>query len=650
MRINKIHLENFRKFDSLTVEFHEDVAKIFGKNAAGKSTIYDAFLWCAFGISKEGHSNSLWMKPVRNGHLVPNAVVSVTVETDKDTFKRVQTEKRKNGEVVSHKTEYFINGDKVSKQAYDSVVSEKIGNVDRYKVFSRPGAIMDLPAKDRRDIILFGIDDDVLNLQEKIEEIDVEIDNAREKYKELQIRFDENERNLPDNFESVESLKKKQKELSKEIEEITDKISESERSIANDLLEWERKKANLEKEIDSLKSKYRETQSERQSAILIETKSLKEKISTEKEKARADYEILVEKYNRERDAVFSAKQKKSQLENELERIKSEAERKKAEYENVKEEYERVKSEQFSDTKCPTCGREWDKNKLDKMLSDFEKSKQERLDKIKAIATELKAEVENLRTLYKSKKEEIENISIPEEPESPKYEEPETIKEIESKIAELEKKLETVKGDDKILKQIEDKKKELDEHSKHMPQSSTANTSELRERRVEIKRLLSEIEDKIIESSKAEEKIKRHEELKKEVSENADKIEKLKQKRQQILNEILEAAESLEEKINANFKYVKWKLYKVNMSGTITPVCDAYVDGVKYEYLNTAMKINAGIDIVAGLSKQHNIFMPLFVDNAESVESVLETENQQIHLIFKKGVNKLRIEGGTIIEG
>ena len=42
MRIEKMQIKNFRKFEELTIEFKPQINIIAGNNAAGKSTILEA--------------------------------------------------------------------------------------------------------------------------------------------------------------------------------------------------------------------------------------------------------------------------------------------------------------------------------------------------------------------------------------------------------------------------------------------------------------------------------------------------------------------------------------------------------------------------------------------------------------------------------
>jgi hypothetical protein len=48
-----------------------------------------------------------------------------------------------------------------------------------------------------------------------------------------------------------------------------------------------------------------------------------------------------------------------------------------------------------------------------------------------------------------------------------------------------------------------------------------------------------------------------------------------------------------------------------------------------------MKINAGMDIIATLSKAKNVYAPIFIDNRESVNNLTEVQSQIINLVVTK---------------
>lgn len=82
-------------------------------------------------------------------------------------------------------------------------------------------------------------------------------------------------------------------------------------------------------------------------------------------------------------------------------------------------------------------------------------------------------------------------------------------------------------------------------------------------------------------------------------------------------------------INAHFKTVRWKLFEEQKNGGLRDICEATVGGVSYATLNTAAKINAGLDIITAFSAALGVTVPVFLDNRESVTEILPTPGTQI---------------------
>ena len=83
--INSISLQNFKGIRDLTVNFGERQTTISGRNASGKTTIFDAFTWCLFGKDSQGRSDTtnggFMVKTVNEkGDPIPYLEHSVTVE------------------------------------------------------------------------------------------------------------------------------------------------------------------------------------------------------------------------------------------------------------------------------------------------------------------------------------------------------------------------------------------------------------------------------------------------------------------------------------------------------------------------------------------------------------------------------------------
>lgn len=47
--IKHMHLVNFKGVRDLTIDFNQTVTNIYGRNGAGKTTVFDAFTWLLFG-------------------------------------------------------------------------------------------------------------------------------------------------------------------------------------------------------------------------------------------------------------------------------------------------------------------------------------------------------------------------------------------------------------------------------------------------------------------------------------------------------------------------------------------------------------------------------------------------------------------------
>ena len=104
--------------------------------------------------------------------------------------------------------------------------------------------------------------------------------------------------------------------------------------------------------------------------------------------------------------------------------------------------------------------------------------------------------------------------------------------------------------------------------------------------------------------------------------------------------VLDATES---KLSQYFKLARWKFSEQNKTNDDEQqVCTAVYNGIEYDRLNNAGQVNVGIDICDGIKKAFGVELPLFVDNTESVEHILETQSQIIKLRFVPGA-QLTIE-------
>ncbi len=89
------------------------------------------------------------------------------------------------------------------------------------------------------------------------------------------------------------------------------------------------------------------------------------------------------------------------------------------------------------------------------------------------------------------------------------------------------------------------------------------------------------------------------------------------------------------RINGLFQIVSFSFVSSQLNGGEKLTCVCTVNGTPYPDVNNAGKINAGLDIINAICKAKGVNAPIFVDNAESVNNVLETSSQKILLCVTK---------------
>ena len=84
IKISKIEIENFKGIRRLTLDLNGRSASIYGDNATGKTTVYDALTWLLFGKDSHG-STKFSIKPLdAAGNTTLGVMPTVTGTLDVD--------------------------------------------------------------------------------------------------------------------------------------------------------------------------------------------------------------------------------------------------------------------------------------------------------------------------------------------------------------------------------------------------------------------------------------------------------------------------------------------------------------------------------------------------------------------------------------
>ena len=597
IKIKTLKLENFKGIKNLTIDF-KDITNISGDNAVGKTTIFDAYSWLLWDKDSLNRKDFAIKPYDKNGDEVHNLesivegdfVFDDTDLTLKKIYKEVWTKKRGSiqAEFTGHTTDYYINAVPVKKKEYTERIASVISE-DNFNLLSNPLYFNQILDKNKRREVILGLieevkPEDIIANNKDLEDLDLET-------------------------YTVDELKKIAKDsarkINKDIESIPARIDELDKSkiydIDFDALEF-RKRSTLPalKEIDEKladASKMAEGMTE-----------ITEKITAlQKEKSE-----LTEKYQNKCLEV-KLKNKKILQEKEhdklvIEEAKKNIEKLKDLVEKAREEWQEVHKEQYQgDFKCPTCGQDLLPDQIEKTMANFNKKKSEKLTSIEEKAKDLKIKIEECEkiAIYVVKEYKEEDLPI----------EPIRLEEID---------------------------KELDEAKAKLSDFSLDNKKDLLEKKDSLNADLEEINKKLSlqgQNEKIDERIKELEKQEKELA-------KAYEEQQRIIylcEEYTKAYVNLvSDKINDSFDLVKFKLFENQINGGITETCEATFKGVPYSDLNNAAKINAGLDVINSLSDKLDLKVPIFIDNAESVNELIKTDTQLVRLVVSKD-KELRID-------
>lgn len=636
--LKSISLLNFKGIRSLTVNFTDQENSIRGDNATGKTTIMDAFTFLLFGKDSSGRADfniktlDSSGTPIHNLDHEVSAVLLMNGETI--TLKKIYREKwtkprgQKEQVFSGHETTYYYNDVPLAQKDYNIKI-EQICPEKVFKLLTSPLYFPGTPWLEQRQTLIQcagAISDEEIvsqnplyadlirgiqgtkTLEEYKREIAMKKKRIKDDLEQIPARIDEVQRSMPEaqDWNFIESeIRTAQENITKIESEIADmhKGLEGSNSGRIDLQKQIGKsktiKENIEHEaithIDNLKYEYDRT------------------LRTRSQHVRDFEEIIRLKENTIKG-----------LNLEIESLKERREKKLAEWHTINNE-----TLSFShDTICPTCGQYLPEGFLSGKKAEAEsKFNENKAYRLSVNVSEGKRIAESIRDAEK-------NITIAQG----------VISDTTLKLNELnaqvikEPEYQSEKAVflqsrkyDSLASLIQGLEKELSE----LGETSAPDTS-------------------ILQSKKGEE-ISKLDSLKKElgkrdqISSGNNRIATLKADQQKLSQELADLEkteyliagfnkakiEAVESRINNMFRIVRFRMYNEQVNGGLAETCECIVDGVPYSDLNSAMKINAGMDILSTLSEKFGVYAPIFVDNRETINDLLPVKSQVINLVVTR---------------
>ena len=638
IKINRLVLENFKCHAFLNLCFEGESRSIYGDNATGKTSVYDALVWALFGKDSTGNGEkNIDIKPLNpNGEVRDHqAITSVEVEflvdgeivTFKRTFREIWATRRGTGVPVyeGNTSDYFVNGVPMKKNAYDAaikdLVSEELFRIltsvsyfaagmkwqeRRAVLFDMAGALTDreIMASDARFVPLM---DSLgkLSLSEYKAKLTHEKKGLTGIRDDTPTRINECQRTV-DQLAGLDFARAKEEaeELEAEQERIGAQLLAIEHDNAAEQKRMEIRQAQmelnaLEKEND-LFHRSQATQGTNPESLKRELRMAQNRLANTKTLMES-----MEKYVAGCDRQIDAS---------------------------REKWIRINSEVFTGGNCSMCGQALPADKLSAAMSRFESHKKQKLEETERTANEQKMAKIQGEEQIRQYREDISRLEA-------------QIMELESGVAEAESAVVVpVDMEDyaQRAKAIKDHINELSGELFELTQNTSSAKEALRQKLNTIRAKRSEKLAIISKESILSYSRQRIEGLKADAKNAAEALENIEKMLYMMEEFTRYKAKFVEGSINSLFRIATFRLFREQANGGLEERCDAQYDGVPFMGLNNGMKVNVGIDIINALSRHYGVTVPLFVDNAEAVTRLEPCDAQVIRLVVSEEDKELRM--------
>ena len=619
--LKSLELKNFKGIRDRKIDFKDDTT-ISGDNATGKTTLFDAYSWLLWDKDSQNRADFQIKTIGTDGKAIPNIEHSVEATLNIDntdyTFKKVYKEQwtKKRGQAQSeftgHTTDYYINDVPVKKKDY----IERIGSVtteDEFKLLSSPHYFSTALKKDERRQILTDIigdtdKDEILKQNRAFAKLDLSkytIEEIKSKYKSQAKKANEKLKEVPIRID----------EITKQIRELdfgTIEMRKNALTGSLSVLKGEVKAAgHTAKKIQELTEKLKDLEIRKNQTDIDAKRQYQKQIADIKDKQYQTQKDIQKHQTLEQDLKTRIQDKTIEINKAEETLKQN-----------RDKWVDIRKETYKgDNTCPSCGQKLPEEKIQQAIEKFNLKKSQDLRDIEEKSEKLKKENENRKKEVEDMKKTLQEAQ----------QEQENLKRIYDTLNEEESE---IKPPD-ISELISGIQAQTDDIQKQLSDIGASSDEEKREKIQKIEKELEEVNQKLMAKQINEDikkQVKSYEQEEKELAKTYEEA----QEYLYIVEQYERAyADTVTDKINALFKKVKFKLFDEQINGGLVPTCEAMIDNVAYSDLNSAAKINAGLDIINTVSDRLNKHVPVFIDNAESINDIMKPDTQVIKLVVSK---------------
>lgn len=665
IEIKSISGQNFMSYKDRDIVFgHRTVLK--GKNKCGKTTSKHLMNWVLLNKNAEGKSPDGIRPHDSDGKDTDHVEIVGTIVLDINgrevKIQKVQKQvwrtdrKTKQQRFDGNVNVIYVNDVEMKEKDFRAWIERVIGE-ERFMMCSNASVFFSKNPKDRREILFKMIpsytNEDIIRMVPKFSKLEEILKIGTPEEIKVEDAISAVKRRINGRGSGDKGLKGDQAAIPVRIDEVSKKIC--------DIAEFELAINGLKEQIEELEEQEEGLNSsdktfDETSRKIMDLKFQQSEISKkanaglmEKKKLLNDElsELQVEKMNAAADLrIAETELKNSSMEKR--RCSSEVKKAQSDYTEAinsvldESKIEAVMSETFDENSliCSECGQVYPEEMRNERKERWEKSHSMRLDALEKEKEAFeKRKKEKVAEVIKRGNEAAEGLKASSKKE----------KEAESKIEEIKEK---ISG---ISLKIAEKQKEIDSLPDSVDVSGNeeyiAITKEIEELRDSVRQMIDdpEVRKRIkIQKEKLIEEISSYQQKIKASQEAQDRVYELNEELVQVGQKIADAQKELDDleefnrtkiemitdKINENFKFVKFRMFRPLVNGDYEPCCEVLVNGTSYDgNLNTGDKLLAELDLLSTFQRINDVSVPVFLDSAGEVDAdrVPETDFQLIML-------------------
>lgn len=679
MILKSLHIENFKGVKDKTYEFGK-TTRVSGMNRRGKTTIGSAWYWLMSDKNYELVSNPN-IRPDNVEDCIPTVTANVGVDEKEITLSKMQKRKvgkpDKNGvSKVTITNTYEINSVPKTERDFKAYLEELGFEFDKFLICSHPNVFTkDLSFKKKQDEMrksLFAMASEKTDLEiAQMNKETADVAKLLESYK----------------FEEIEAMNNASKKKAVEqLDAIPNQIIGLEKAKVDvDVAEQELAKADLTRRIaecdkkiagaDHSLDELRDKEMRLQLDISGITQTMNRELSNRRYEIDADLCGCKDEL-KHLEQTISLKENKI-VGNEKAITDADAERKKigekynAEYAKAFDEAPYLFDESKwvfdeNSTVCSLCGQKLPEDKIEQLKADFEsrkeKAKADAEEKLKAkrfkFDTDKKVELNRLNTIGTEKKELIteltkKNADLNTEIDALKKQEQDAIakkEELSKQLSEIPSEADYTQNEDYVKLKAE-RDKVLADIEKLESDGADKIVTDLKVEKADLQSQLDEV-NKII--AQAENNVQIDDKIA-DMQHKQNEYGQAKADTERILYQLKEVSKRknklLVEEINQHFGIVRWKLFDFQKNGEYKEVCiptvldeETGIYKVFGDTTNTGREIEAKIDICNSFQKFFNMYVPIFLDGAESInDEYVPAVDTQLILLTVSEDKQLKVE-------